>query len=567
MNDQEIENKIRSCLTNGAEHFASRELDESGANVGKNDWEGRITQSSIFKEIKDAGRMKNKNWDKDYKRRTYTDVNTDIQDNLNEIAVNLSRNYNKTASIYNKQSDILNRHNDLVESDTKKLDKQLQDLSLIQNEVALKSRIIELNEEQLDKKLMNKEIIVGFFITLPLLFIPIIMMFYNLSNNWVGLVMIFLIVIGYIIYAGIVYRRHTKRYFPLKADPVSEFRMAAEKYYKDERDRIKKELQEYKYGKCKCPAEEASDDEEFEKYMNKMPSQLSLSKYNELFRLIGCRKDLTDDEVNQFRKMPNMSLVINEMKNIHKLASSCKGDSYTNELCLPGNCGNKNYLLNVNGPFKYNDGSAPTEQIYPRPVGSVDVALKSGSMVFPREVWSNLDKIDNPLKRLFFIVWGYSLLQNGISFNDPRFKTKLNIIELEVSGNTPEPYWGDFKMPLVNNMDSNIKKVCQKYNEERKDLGIGSGKFLTDAWNFFYAETIPMDIYDKWLKKLNRAAGDEEDLNYYYEEFVKEIMTSEKFLAKYDNEENFMTLKLKEMMNTFDTSYMASEPEVTEIFS
>lgn len=528
-----------------------------------------ITQKDVFNAIKKHG---GPNWEQDYKERIYNETNYRIHNNLNEIAQNLAKNYNRTASIYNKQTDIINKHQDLVDNNTQKLNKQLDDLNAIQNEIALKSRIIELNEEMAEKKLKQKKMIIGFFVLLPLLLIPILMISYNLTTPIIGLAILFLMVLGYVIYLIVVYKMNEpKKFKPVKDKPKrkkSRYEEAIANYYGEEKERLRRELSEFAYGNCVCPEEDDGFDDlegKLDKFKNKDPATMSLADYQELFSLIGCRRDLNDNDVAKWRTYPNIQMVINEIKNDFRKASGCTGTKEENEFCLPDRCSEKNYLLNANGPFMYYDGSAPPEQIYPPAIGSVDVNVEGKIMNLPSEISTLIEKVQNPITKLFFIVWGMGLVAKGINLNDPRFRTKLDIGELEIANSAPEPYWDEIKLPLVADFDTTIKRVCQKYNSERKDLGEGIGRFLIDTWYFFMNENIPNDIYNRWLKIMNRAIADDDDMEEYYNQFIKEIISHSKFIQKYGDVSNFIGLKLRDMANKLENSNTFAQADVTRL--
>jgi len=380
------------------------------------------------------------------------------------------------------------------------------------------------------------------------------------TNVYIGLLIIILIIIGYIIYVAVIYRRYNKKRYPLYDDKKSDIKGSIKLFFEKERDRLRDELG--KSNSCICPEEE-DDRSSFREYLGLLPVNMTLSQYQELFRKIGCVRDLNDKDCDKWRKMTSINMVIEDMKNNYKFASKCKGTNEDNEFCFPGRCKKNNLILNVNGPYKYNDGSGVDEQVYPMPIGGIDVEVNGRGYNFPNEM-KKLRKLENPFKRILFEIWLMSLHSSGIKMNDPRLKNKLNLLELEVTENAPEPYWREVKLPLVDNMDTNIKKVCQKYNSERKDLGSGPGKFLADTWHFFYQESIPTNIYEKWLKQINISIKNNDDISGVYESFLNEIIESDKFKRKFDNIDNFVMLKLKELISVLGNSFDASEPDSVE---
>jgi prefoldin subunit 5 len=132
--------------------------------------------------------------------------NEDIIKNQNEIIANLTSNYNKKAELYNAQIDLIGHNEKLIEDYNKKLNKQLDDLTTIQEKIALKDRVIELNEELTKKQIRNKKIIIGFFVLLPFLFIPLLLIVTNGFNPFIGFGIAGIMIVGYIIYMVIIYK-------------------------------------------------------------------------------------------------------------------------------------------------------------------------------------------------------------------------------------------------------------------------------------------------------------------------------------------------------------------------
>ena len=77
-------------------------------------------------------------------------------------------------------------------------------MSKIQNDITLKSRIIELNNEADQKQLFIKRVMQGFFILLPLIILILIFMYYGAISPIISIVLIGLLVVGYIVYIVII---------------------------------------------------------------------------------------------------------------------------------------------------------------------------------------------------------------------------------------------------------------------------------------------------------------------------------------------------------------------------
>jgi len=560
----------------------------SGTNTITEGFANYENQSDVFKRIRRLNEMQNPNWPNNYKSNTYRNANEVIQKNLNQIMKNLSKNYNKTASVYNKQTDIINQHQNMVESNAQKLNKQLEDLDKIRDEITLRTRLIELNEEMAEKKDRNKKMMMGFFVILPILLIPVLMMSFNMMSQQIGMILLITIIIAYGVYLFIIYRRSAPKDFkPILVGEQDPRKTAVQQFYEDQKNKLKKEMNDYVNKECACPEEEddlgpGSKEEKEERRIDKLlakfltlvPSTTSLANYQEMFNIIGCKRSLEDKDINFWKKLPTMSQVIGDMKAYQRLAKSCTGTTSQNDFCLPGYC--SKYKMSTNGPYIYYDGSEAPQQIYPDPVGKIKVNIDGQDYTAPDDVFKALvsspqyANIQNMIKKMFFVLWSLQLLGRGVSFSggqivfDDKFKNYLEIGEKEI-GATPEPNWQGIGLPLVENIDNTIKKVCYSYNEERKEMGNPMGIFLTDMWKFIYGEEIPKSIYISWLSKFNNAVAADDDLNDYYEAFVKEVVGSDKFKKRYGGLNNFIDVKVKEMLKTINSNYKFHEPSVTRL--
>ena len=56
----------------------------------------------------------------------------------------------------------------------------------------------------------------------------------------------------------------------------------------------------------------------------------------------------------------------------------------------------------------------------------------------------------------------------------------------------------------------------------------------------------------------------DDDISGVYESFLNEIIESDKFKRKFDNIDNFVMLKLKELISVLGNSFDASEPDSVE---
>ena len=157
----------------------------------------------------------------------------EIVTNLNDIINNLKNNYNKKAELYNYQVDVVNNNDKIVENKNTRLNKQLDTMNQIQDQIALKSRVIELNDEVYNKQLFNKKLLIGFFILLPFLGIPLLLVSFNAVSTLFGLGIAGLIILGYVIYIIFIYKRNNiKRFIKPIIKKITKYEKAIQNYFK-----------------------------------------------------------------------------------------------------------------------------------------------------------------------------------------------------------------------------------------------------------------------------------------------------------------------------------------------
>lgn len=404
-----------------------------------------------------------------YEQNNYDTSTNTVQKNLNNIIQNLTDNYNQKAQIYNSTADAIKNHDFILSSRNNRLNKQSEDLLKVQNDIILKTREIELNNETANKQLFIKRVMQGSFVLFPLIILILILMYYQVFGPYISLGIISLLVVGYIIYIVVINNKMKIRQFlkPVMGS-IREYENVARQVYNDIIPPV-------------CKGEEA---EEENNTINK--SQLNIS------------------------------------------------------------------VLNANGPFYYYDGSAPPEQVYPIPIGSIQFDTGDGIVVFPEELNMSLNNFNNIMLYIFFTSWIGLMMKNGIDLNDPKFFQKLDITNLEdVSSTYNLPVWENIGLPLTADFEDNIKVKCSKYNDMRMKSGKNASIFLVDTWNFFLGDEIPRDIYQKWLKKINSVILRKGNLQKVYHQFYEYVVSSNQFKEKYpppNGVNNFVQAKFSDFM-------------------
>jgi len=452
------------------------------------------SQFDIYKQVVDKNVKNNPKWQDEYKKTMFNDSTLKIQNNLNEILKNLSGNFNMKAKVYNKQADLINRHQELVEDNSKKLNNQLDTLDKLEDEIALKTRIVELNEVMAKKQQVNKKLLIGFFVLLPLLVIPAVLAIFKVISPGIAIAIGVLFILGYIIFALLVRRAGGYDEFkkPIMRQ-MSKYERAIQKFYDKEKAKIDQAVTEFIEGKCECPAE---------------------------YELV--EEDITGGKF--------------------------KG----------------NFMMQANGPFYYDDGSALPQQIYPHPEGSINFEVDDKVMTWPKEIQAKLDTIGNPLQRMFFTLWLQILKKKKISVDDPRFSKNLDVTDLETGPNTPLPFWENIKLPMVTDFDRNIGRICQNYNEYRIASGSQPGTFLADTWNYFFQNRIPDNTFQTWITKINTAIDNKQSVDKVYVEFVMFIINSQQFKSKHGSLDSFLNKKIGDFVDVFNSNVQLSEPNTVK---
>jgi hypothetical protein len=175
----------------------------------------------------------------------------EITKNQNEITTNLVKNYNKKAELYNYQVDLIGQNEKLVESHNKKINNQFNDLKEIQEQIALKDRVIELNEELVKKQIRNKKILIGFFVLLPFFGIPFILVLLKIFKPSAGLGLAGLMTVCYIIYVIFIYNQSDKMKFGKEEQRIiPKYEKSLINYWNKQKEELNKSLSEFVNGKC-----------------------------------------------------------------------------------------------------------------------------------------------------------------------------------------------------------------------------------------------------------------------------------------------------------------------------
>jgi hypothetical protein len=429
-------------------------------------------------------------------------VNEDILKNQNEISANLISNYNKKAELYNYQVGLLGQNEKLVEDNNKKLNNQLDELSQIQDQIALKDRVIILNDELSQKQIRNKKILIGFFVLIPFLGIPLLLIVSKAFSPMIGIGIAALMIVGYIIYMIVVANQNDiKKFGRENKNVISKYEKSLANYWNKQKEALRSSLNNFVNENC-----------------------------------------------------ANNGLQEEEEEESGTGGSGGSGGS--------GAYPKGDYLMKSNGPFYYYDGSAPPQQIHPGATGSINFSIEGEDQEFPN---IDLKKIKNPITKFFFQTWLSILNQNGIQPNDPRFNEVLDVIDFPDSDQTPMPFWDNIKLPIVTNINQQFNYLFQSYNGQKRNLSQTASVLLVDLWNFIFGDKIPKDIYDSWVNKLADVVKQSTpNIEKFYEDYLKYIMGLTKFTEKYGSGDaglaRFVEIKMVDFIKTFNQDISVSQP-------
>jgi hypothetical protein len=421
----------------------------------------------------------------------------EILQNQDEIIKNLANNYNKKAELYNYQIDVIGNNEKLVNTQNTKLNKQFDEMTAIQEQIALKSRVIELNDDLVKKQLRNKKFLIGFFVLLPFLGIPLLLMIIGAFSPIMGISLAGLLILGYVIYVLVISNSsEIKKFGRENKQIMSKYENAISNYWNKEKELLSKSLSNFVYGKCEDGSQQQEEEEE----------------------------------------------------------SSGSGGR---NIAYPKG----DYIMKSNGPFYYYDGSAPPQQIYPGAIGSINFNIEGNNYKFPKEISEKFNEIKNPITQFFFQTWSIILTQNGISFDDPRFSQDLDVIDFTDTDQTPMPFWDNIKLPIVTNIEQQFNYLFQSYNKEKKTLSKTASVLLVDLWNFVFGDKIPGDVYETWVKKLADVVKQSNpNIEQFYQDYLQSIMSLPKFKDKYGTINKFVELKMIDFIKTFNQDIHVSTP-------
>jgi hypothetical protein len=440
----------------------------------------------------------------------------DILKNQNEISANLISNYNKKAELYNYQVGLLGQNEKLVEDHNKKLNTQLDELSQIQDQIALKDRVIVLNDELSQKQIRNKKILIGFFVLIPFLGIPLLLIVSKAFSPMIGISIAVLMVVGYIIYMIVVANQSDIRKFGREnKNVISKYEKSLANYWNKQKEALRSSLNNFVNENC---------------------------ANNGLQEGGGSGGGGGD-------------------------GGGGGGGGSGGEGSGGGGGGGSgaypkgDYLMKSNGPFYYYDGSAPPQQIYPGATGSINFNIEGENQKFPNIDFS---KIKNPVTKFFFQTWLAILKQNNIEPTDPRFNEVLDVIDFPDSDQTPMPFWDNIKLPIVTNINQQFNYLFQSYSGEKRNLSQTASVLLVDLWNFIFGDKIPGDVYGIWVNKLADVVKQPTpNIEKFYSEYLKSIMGLTKFTDKYGSGatglEKFVQIKMVDFIKTFNQDISVSQ--------
>jgi hypothetical protein len=363
--------------------------------------------------------------------------------------------------------------------------------------------VIVLNDELATKQIRNKKILIGFFVLIPFLGIPLLLVVLKAFSPMIGISIALLMIVGYIIYMIVVANQSGIRKFGQEnKNIISKYEKTLANYWNKQKESLQRSLNNFVDEECADGSGGGGG---------------------------GGDGYLQEEEASR------------DGGGVYP-----KGD----------------YLMKSNGPFYYYDGSAPPQQIYPGATGSINFSIDGENQKFPN---IDLKKIKNPITKFFFQTWLSILNKNGIQPNDARFNEVLDVIDFPDSDQTPMPFWDNIKLPIVTNIKQQFNYLFQSYSGEKRNLSETSSVLLLDLWNFIFGDRIPNDIYESWVNKLADVMKQPTpDIEKFYNDYLTYIMGLTKFSAKYGSGSvglgKFVEIKMIDFIKTFNQDISVSQP-------
>ena len=207
--------------------------------------------------------------------------------------------------------------------------------------------------------------------------------------------------------------------------------------------------------------------------------------------------------------------------------------------------GTVKFVLNQNDGFWYYDGSAPPQQIYPKPRGYVTIVGMGNMSNVPVKVPENLNVVQNKIERELLRLLKRKMEENDIPNNPKPLRiidwiSGANMGMSKSSKNTPDPVWNPTGLPKITSDRVLINKVCQSYDSTNTDSDIQT--FIKEAYSLLLDEDVAQQIVNKngiqenKLDYLTRKYGQIINKNgkeEAYNEVLMNIMNSKQFIDKY----------------------------------
>ena len=111
--------------------------------------------------------------------------------------------------------------------------------------------MIELNDELTKKQIRNKKILIGFFVLIPILGIPLLLVVTKAFSPFIGLGIAGLLIVGYIIYMVVVANQNDVKKFGREGKKIlSKYESSIANYWNKQREALSRSLSEFVNGKC-----------------------------------------------------------------------------------------------------------------------------------------------------------------------------------------------------------------------------------------------------------------------------------------------------------------------------
>jgi len=188
------------------------------------------------------------------KNQTSSGLSLKIKSNLNNLISSLGHEFNVQTETYNVGVNALKNYGLYDENKKNELEKQLNKLDMISDNISTRDRLIQINQEQASINDKRITILRKIYIPLIISVIVYIMMTMNGMSNASGFSAMFAVLILYIIYVSVKFKSfNMSQESSMEVDKIKGLFSDAEQALNNEAIKAERKIAEYTDKNCVCP--------------------------------------------------------------------------------------------------------------------------------------------------------------------------------------------------------------------------------------------------------------------------------------------------------------------------